>query len=251
MGRIEKIKRQLIEEANKRLLGEAYSGIIQNCDVPCDIWCKIKTAKSGSNGDVVKMIQHLLFNGGYNENYSGGGMTGESCKGKWQHCDGKFRGHTKDAVIEFQRAYGLTPDGIVGYDTLSKMCEELTPSYYTSNFTLCEKQCRCGDIDSGDDSYPIDNVEIDVDIDCDDLRDCVNKYIFGDTAPDMSGFISCYHKKDMSVGKDKDFCTKCKETFPNNYVNLMPYPGKDEKEEAKRELGKLCIEKCDGFSAAY
>jgi len=37
MGRIAKQKRLLIEEANKRILGEAYEGIIKKGDVPCDI----------------------------------------------------------------------------------------------------------------------------------------------------------------------------------------------------------------------
>ena len=190
----------------KKVINEAYEGgIIQQGDVPCHIWCQQKLAKVGSNGDVVKMIQHLLFNGGYNKKYSGGGMTGDSCKGKWQHCDGKFRKHTYDAVLEFQRDHAdLTNDGVVGYQTLAKMCEVLSPNQYTSNFTLCERQCRCNDIDidNDQDDYQDNDQDNDqqivVDIDCDDLRDCVDKYIFGSTAPDMSGFISCYYKGDSN-----------------------------------------------------
>jgi len=251
MKKIIKLKESDLQRIVKRVLTESYEGgSIQIGDVPCDIWCQQKLAKSGSNGDIVKMIQHLLSRGGYNPKYSGGGMTGDKCYGKWQYCDGKFRGHTKDAVIEFQREYGLTPDGVVGYNTLSKMCEVLSPEP-TSNFNLCDKQCRCSDIDSDRDSNPIDNVEIDVDIDCDDLRNCVDKYLFGVPAPDMGGFISCYRKKDKSDGRDKDFCGKCRETFPNKYVNLMPYAGNNKEEEAKRALGKRCIAQCDGFKGAY
>ena len=39
MGRIEKIKRQLIEEANKRVLNEVVTGIIGKNDRD---WCLIK-----------------------------------------------------------------------------------------------------------------------------------------------------------------------------------------------------------------
>jgi len=253
MKKIIRLNESDLQRIVKRILSESYEGgSIQNGDVPCHIWCQKKLAMLGSNGDVVKMIQHLLFNGAYNEKYSGGGMTGEQCKGKWQHCDGKFRKHTKDAVLEFQRDNGLKLDGIVGYDTLSKMCEELSPNQYTSDFTLCERQnCKCSDIDSDRNSNPIGNVEIDVDIDCDDLRDCVDKYIFGETKPDISGFRSCYYKKDKSDGRDKDFCSKCRERFPNKYVNLMPYAGNNKEEEAKRAFGKLCIAQCDGFKGAY
>jgi hypothetical protein len=56
-----------------------------------------------------------------------------------------------------------------------------------------------GDYDQNDDYLGDDIQQINDDIDCDDLRDCVNKYIFGGTKPDMSGFISCYYKKDIPV----------------------------------------------------
>ena len=195
----------------------------------------------GSNGDVVKMIQHLLYNGGYNQEYSGGGMTGDACYGKWQHCDGKFRRHTKDAVLEFQREYGLKPDGVVGYQTLSKMCEVLSPNSVNSDFTLCERQCRCSD------RNPTDNVEINVDIDCEDLRNCVDKYIFGGTTPDMSGFFECYYNsKNRNKQKDSELCVRCKEKYPKGYINLMPSPGTDKTDEMIR-FAKSCLKNCDGF----
>jgi len=130
------------------LLKEYYLGLIQQGDAPCEIWCKVKLAKTGSNGDVVKMIQHLLSHGGYNNKYLGGGMKG-GCGKEWQKCDGKYRKHTKDAVLEFQRKYsGLKDDGIVGYDTLSKMCEALKVANSADNSKqiLCKQQCKCDDI---------------------------------------------------------------------------------------------------------
>ena len=89
------------------------------------------------------MIQHLLSVGGFNEKYVGGGMSNE-CIGKWQYCDGKYRKHTKEAVVEFQRKYKLKVDGVVGYDTLSKMCEVLNLSPTADfQFNLCQQQCKC------------------------------------------------------------------------------------------------------------
>ena len=71
---------------NKTLMGiitEQYSGIIKRGDVPCDIWCKRKSAQEGSRGDVVKMIQNLLSSGcgdigPYNAEKLGGGIN-EGC----------------------------------------------------------------------------------------------------------------------------------------------------------------------------
>jgi hypothetical protein len=193
--RIIKLNERQLNKIVKRVLSESYEGgIIQRGDVPCHIWCQQKLAKVGSNGDVVKMIQHLLFNGGYNKKYSGGGMTGDACEGKWQHCDGKFRKHTKDAVLEFQRDHAdLTNDGVVGYQTLSKMCEVLSPNRYTSNFTLCEKQCRCNDIDIDNDQDDFDDIDVYNPInrvECDTLKSCVYKYLYK-TAPDIKGFMRC------------------------------------------------------------
>ena len=149
MKKIIKLTENQLNKIVKRVLSESYEGgAIQQQDKPCDIWCKIKLAKTGSNGDVVKMIQHLLSVGGFNEKYLGGGMEG--CNGKWQHCDGKYRKHTKDAVLEFQRKNGLKDDGlkddgVVGYDTLSKMCKNLKPnSAADAQFNLCN-DCKCDD----------------------------------------------------------------------------------------------------------
>lgn len=147
--KIIKLTETQLHKIVKRVLSEAYEGgLIQQDDAPCEIWCKVKLAKTGSNGDVVKMIQHLLAANGFNEKYVGGGMN-SGCDGKWQHCDGKYRKHTKDAVLEFQRKYsGLKDDGIVGFDTLTVMCKNLKPSNdNTGNFGLCKQQCKCDDIE--------------------------------------------------------------------------------------------------------
>ena len=204
MGRIAKQKRLMMEQANKRILGESYEGgIIQQDDVPCDIWCKEKLAKYGSNGFTVQLIQNLLAYNGFNNEYLGGGMT-DGCGKYYERCDGKFRKHTKDAVLEFQRKFGIIPvDGVVGYDTLSKMCEVLKGSRVDNGFDLlCNNDCNCQDDNQKDniDNHKDDFKQINGDIDCEDLRYCVDKYIFGGTVPDMSGFISCYHKKDKTKG---------------------------------------------------
>lgn len=145
MKKVVKLKESDLQRIVKRVLTESYEGgAIQQQDKPCDIWCKIKLAKSGSNGDVVKMIQHLLSHGGYNNKYLGGGMKG-GCGKEWEKCDGKYRKHTKEAVVEFQRKYKLKVDGVVGYDTLSKMCEVLKVSNSADNSKqiLCQQQCKC------------------------------------------------------------------------------------------------------------
>jgi len=78
--------------------------------------------------------------------------------GKWQKCDGKYRKHTKDAVLEFQRKYSdLKNDGIVGYDTLSFMCEALKVANSADNSKqiLCNKQCKCDDKQNQNDVPPL------------------------------------------------------------------------------------------------
>ena len=71
MGRLSKLKREAINEANKRNLGlltEGRAGSIEKGDTDtCLIKCNIKHAKYGSNGEIVKKIQHLLGNNGFNE----------------------------------------------------------------------------------------------------------------------------------------------------------------------------------------
>jgi hypothetical protein len=121
-----------IKKLDVFLLTEKVSSIIQQGDTWCDIICKRKIVSVGSNGDIVKHIQHALAKGcgdygPYNPTKGGGGMS-ESCSQSWDDCDGKFRKETKKAVEEFQKdantyhKKGLKVDGIVGANTLKAMC---------------------------------------------------------------------------------------------------------------------------------
>jgi len=200
--RIIKINERQLNKIVKRVLSESYEGgIIQQGDDSCEIRCKRKLAKNGSNGDVVKYIQHLLAANGFNQKYAGGGMGGD-CYDFPTACDGKYRRHTKDAVMEFQRKYRLTPDGVVGYNTLKKMCEVFKPKSGTiiesvkAWESLC-KDCNCQDDYQYDqeNDYQDDFDDIDVynpinRVECDTLKSCVYKYLYK-TAPDIKGFMRC------------------------------------------------------------
>jgi hypothetical protein len=101
-------------------INEGYLPKIQQGDELCDIICERKQAKYGSNGDVVKEIQHALAKCGYNAKYEGGGIN-VGCKDDKSKCDGLFRRETENAVKEFQSTNGLTPDGSVGKKTLEAL----------------------------------------------------------------------------------------------------------------------------------
>lgn len=62
-------------------------------------------SKVGSRGDEVKSVQNRLIQLGY----------------YYDKADGIFGSKTKSAVMNFQRDYGLTVDGIVGPKTLSAL----------------------------------------------------------------------------------------------------------------------------------
>jgi len=276
MGRIEKIKRQLIEEANKRVLNEAVTGIIGKNDRDfCLIKCNIKHAKNGSSGDIVKFIQFVLASNTFNPKYKGGGMN-ENCGEKWQYCDGKFRNHTKDTVKEFQREYKLSADGIVGPNTLNKMCEVLkNTNLFTINDAdsgMCKK-CNCDDnkgtlpktderpdgTKPGDDKPGvgdrIDDIEI-VDIidkvsdkQCGSIVKCIRAVSF-----EYPGLISTNNKWEQFLSciknikglppitfpdKRKDKCAGCPK-----WVNKMPgpvIPGGEKKRYSK--FDEECIKR--------
>lgn len=61
--------------------------------------------KEGDSGSYVQMVQLALWRSGFLN----------------QGVDGIFGGQTKSAVIAFQRAMGLTPDGIVGKNTFNAL----------------------------------------------------------------------------------------------------------------------------------
>lgn len=69
-----------------------------------------RTIRQGDRGDDVKKMQEILIRKGYNV-----GSTG---------ADGIFGKNTKAAVMDFQRANGLTADGICGPRTWEKLLED-------------------------------------------------------------------------------------------------------------------------------
>lgn len=190
----------ITEQERKRILGmhtyanrtqylnEIYEyGIIQEGDDLCDIICKRKMAAYGSNGDVVKEIQHALSKCGYNTKYEGGGMN-SGCANNKDNCDGKFRNHTRDAVKEFQRDNGLTVDGKVGYNTLKALEEEGCIKLPECD---CEEKKQKEEEDTQQDDFNFDDPKKIIDrIDCNNLKKCVKDYIMI-PAPDYNGFEKC------------------------------------------------------------
>lgn len=63
---------------------------------------KLITVRSGARGNITKIIQELLIRKGYNVAHG---------------ADGIFGNGTKQAVMDLQRKYGLSTDGIVGKNT--------------------------------------------------------------------------------------------------------------------------------------
>jgi hypothetical protein len=252
MGRLSKLKRQLIEEANNRVLNEAYSGIINRGDDICEIICKRKLAKSGSNGDVVKYIQHLLAHNDFNTEYGGGGM-GKECADLYEGCDGKFRRHTKDAVKEFQRRYKLSVDGVVGYNTWKAMCDNLEFTESLPKKEFC-KDCQCNEQDQpigGDEKdtpSPTDDFrenELEI-IDCDDLKYCVGKHLY-QTAPDIVGFYRCVSEKvDLpDIPNPKKDCQYCpKQAYGDPDFGYQPIIDSLKRDITQEELIKCIKNSC-------
>lgn len=171
---------------NTKKINESYDyGLIQEGDELCDIICKRKIAAYGSNGDVVKEIQHALSKCGYNIKYEGGGMNTGCAKDK-NDCDGKFRQHTRDAVKEFQKANGLIVDGKVGYNTLKALEEE---------GCIDLPECKCDEYNDDEENNNQNNNQNNLlsndeqkklidNIDCNKLKECVYDKLFkGDVSP--------------------------------------------------------------------
>ena len=241
MGRLDKLKREAINEANKRNLGlltEGRAGSIEKGDTDtCLIKCNIKHAKYGSNGEIVKKIQHLLGNNGFNEGAQGGGIK-KGCLEEWSACDGKFRSETRKAVEEFQREYKLSVDGVVGSKTLDKMCEVLKFTNSLSKEKFCPFQCNCDEIGIqepgvGSPTDPIDgrpgdpidgdiDIEIDINDDqCENVFYCIRKVSSADESyqSKWKAFMECVKRiKGLPPIGDSDSCEGCPE-----YVNRMPY----------------------------
>lgn len=63
--------------------------------------------RQGARGNITKLLQEKLINLGYNLGQYG--------------ADGVFGAATYNAVVKFQKANGLTPDGVVGQNTWRKL----------------------------------------------------------------------------------------------------------------------------------
>ena len=83
--------------SNQRVDGIAGKNTLAGCP----------TVRVGASGGVTKLLQQRLISRGYSCGSSG--------------ADGKFGNGTKNAVIRFQKAHGLTEDGIVGRNTWKKL----------------------------------------------------------------------------------------------------------------------------------
>lgn len=85
------------------------------------VWIPVNAlSKMGSVGGEVSQIQSVLKDEGY---YTG-------------NIDGIFGTKTKNAVIAFQKANGLTADGIVGSATLSALNITQSNAYNSSDYEL-------------------------------------------------------------------------------------------------------------------
>ena len=197
--RVIKLTENQLSKIVKSVLNEAYTGIIQIGDDLCEIECERKIAAYGSNGDAVKEIQHALSKCGFNAKYEGGGMN-EGCGENRKNCDGKFREHTRDSVKEFQRENGLTVDGKVGSDTLKKLVSE---------GCLDDPECDCEEQDF-DQEFEQDDTKEDYvkQFDCEEVKHCMQKYLFASPVPDYSGFMQCILNnaiKDIDKRTDYDY----------------------------------------------
>lgn len=95
--------RRLQEECNKQGFSnqkvDGYPGpnTLKGCPI----------MRQGARGNITKLLQEKLINLGYNLGQYG--------------ADGVFGAATYNAVVKFQKANGLTPDGIVGTNTWRKL----------------------------------------------------------------------------------------------------------------------------------
>jgi hypothetical protein len=219
------VKRVLNEGHTKSkygILNESYLPAVQEGDSECDIVCERKQAKFGSNGSLVKRIQHGLSKCGFNVEREGGGMM-SGCKDDPNKCDGLFRKETKKAVEEFQKKYGLQPiDGAVGKKTIEKLkgvgCMEF-------------KQCSCN-TQQDDDIYIEDYYDK---FDCEKLKSCLNSmgkdWCMDDLNKCLKGEKSSVKKPPINFA-----CGNCPDT-----INCMPSPGR--KTVCDQPFYKSCISK--------
>ena len=246
--RIFRLTESQIDRLSKRFLNESY-GLITYQDTICEIVCKEKVAKYGSKGSVVQMIQHILNVNQFNVKYAGGGMNGDFCYKDYNKCDGLFKNQTQTAVEQFQKKYGLKVDGVVGYETWKAMCSNLTFTDSVRKDKFCS-DCSCddngqNDFNDKDDFNPVKGDErYDMDWDCEELKNCVRKHIYGSPLPDWSGFMNCISSEPKE--KKGRNCKACEDAFPTKYINRMPIAG-GKPDEYLKSLGDWCVSNCNGY----
>ena len=217
-----KLTESQLTDIISQVISEQYSGgVIMEGDVPCDIWCKRKSAQEGSRGDVVKMIQQLLSADGVLGDYWYGrdkvGVN-EGCGSDWENCDGKYGPQTRNTIEKFQEEYGqgLEVDGKVGYNTLKALCDSIDQEWMAihgkedntynnwAKFTLCDQQCQCtkGTDSPGDGIEDVIEIIGDVDIEdwwnfegqeenCNRIKACLYYTTKQFTAPTWKNFYDC------------------------------------------------------------
>lgn len=236
-----RLEERVIQESLKSLITEATLPNIQEGDELCDILCGRKQAKFGANGDVVKKIQNALNKCGFNVEKQGGGIN-QGCGKDWTKCDGKFRKETTKAVKELQSAMGLTPDGSVGYKTLTALGGQKTSS---KGGCIQLPQCDCNEKPKNKDKDKefredwwtlIDGGSSKMD-DCDTINKCLYKAIkkCNKNVKNTFCFQNTFFKCMRDGGPKKGGDTKCGDC--PDYINRQPGPG--QKSISKFEEG--CI----------
>ena len=220
MKKIKLTESQLTEIISKVISEQSYSGgIIQEGDIPCDIWCKRKSAQEGSRGKVVKMIQQLLStDGGLGEfGPYGNPGTNDGCAYDWENCDGKFGPDTERAVRHLQENLHIEIDGKVGFDTLTALCDAIDQEWMSIQgkdwvgFTLCDQQCQCTEgTDSPGDGIQdvIDNVDCDGDGEC-DFDDWCEDGCDGDYWNDCERIKACLYYASRKDSENWHYFLQC------------------------------------------
>lgn len=214
-----------LENIIKRVLNE------QSSQSPlCPVQCKTKVLGKGNAGEDVKLIQNALAKCGFNKEKFGGGMK-VGCDKDHTKCDGKFNTETAKAVREFQKSVGITMDGLVGPNTLSKLMEGQDPCLSPIKCNCKKKTDKISDqeqsvTDGGADSML--NVTDKVTVGCKKSMDCFKKHSDGNFISNACGLANCLGiciPDGMCKGKydrpvnDSD-CKGCPK-----YINEMPGVG--------------------------
>ena len=98
-GLVKALQTKLNKQTGAKLVVDGVYGNLTNAAVI--------NIQKGSKGNITKVLQGLLICNGYSTN----------------GFDGVFGNGTHNAVVSYQRAKGLTQDGIAGKQTFSKLCK--------------------------------------------------------------------------------------------------------------------------------